>query len=277
MQKTRANQIISKALKTRKTIPSVGYTLPVCPYVLAESLGLDIRFVNIPSFEGMYVASTNLILIASDRPEGRKRFTCAHEIGHHILGHGTVIDEMIEQGSDKEIEKEADLFASFLLMPSSAVKSLINECCIEQSKLEKKDIYVLSKYFGVSYLAFLSHLYFSLKFINQTSYYALKENKLQTIRDHICPITTKNQVFKVGKWWKGKTIDMEVGDIICLDMECEIDGSEIISNIRSNRVFEAVTSGITRIYDQNGWASFVTISRKNYSGRVQYRHEEEIE
>ena len=107
MNKVRANQIVAKALQTRKKFLNAGANSPICPYNLAEAMGFDIRFVNIPSFEGMYLADDGVILISADRPEGRKRFTCAHEIGHHVLGHGTVIDEIIGSGPDKEIEKEA--------------------------------------------------------------------------------------------------------------------------------------------------------------------------
>ena len=54
--------------------------------------------------------------------EGRKRFTVAHEFGHYILhryqqSEFTCGADDIETGDNRDIELEADLFASTLLMP----------------------------------------------------------------------------------------------------------------------------------------------------------------
>ena len=147
MDRVRLNQIASKALRTRKKYLNVGPQYPICPYALAESMGLDVRFVRISSFEGMYIANQGLILISAERPEGRKRLTCAHEIGHNVLGHGTVIDEILECGSDKDQESDADFFASVLLAPSSALQATLNRYGKGAQEISEKDIYVLSKYF----------------------------------------------------------------------------------------------------------------------------------
>ena len=66
-----------------------------------------------------------LVLYNSATPsEGRKRFTIAHEFGHYILHrHQQDLfecgDDDIETGdnNERDIEAEADLFASTLLMP----------------------------------------------------------------------------------------------------------------------------------------------------------------
>ena len=46
----------------------------------------------------------------------KNRFTIAHEIGHLILGH------QCSNGIDKNIEREAEIFASELLMPKALLK-----------------------------------------------------------------------------------------------------------------------------------------------------------
>jgi Zn-dependent peptidase ImmA (M78 family) len=81
------------------------------------------------SFDGLLKAnkarSKWLILYNSTTPsEGRKRFTIAHEFGHYILHrHEQDLFECgngdIETGdnNERDIEAEADLFASTLLMP----------------------------------------------------------------------------------------------------------------------------------------------------------------
>ena len=145
MNKVRANQIAAKALQTRRNYLYVAPNVPICPFNLAEAMGFDVRFVDIPSLEGMYLADDLTILIGSLRPEGRKNFTCAHEIGHHILGHGTAIDEILNALPDKTIEQEADFFAAMLLMPLSAVRKLSCEIVLDFDNPSETKIYFVSQ------------------------------------------------------------------------------------------------------------------------------------
>lgn len=278
MNKVRANQIVAKALQVRKKYLNAGANISICPYNLADAMGFDIRFVNIPSFEGMYLADEGVILISADRPEGRKRFTCAHEIGHHVLGHGTVIDEIIELGSDREIEKEADFFAGMLLMPSSAIKKAASDAGVTIDSIDSKDAYIFSKYFGLSYTAFLTHLFFNLKLISRDRFNRLKAEKLANIKTKLAPIMTNNQIIVVDKWWQGKAVDIEVGDIIVVNNECEIEGFSVCFSHESSGIYmyEAMSPGISKL-SQREWASFVRVCRKKYTGMFQFMHEEEVE
>ncbi len=59
---------------------------------------------------------------------GRKRFTIAHEMGHFFLQNLNQDDEQscqIDGPKKPELEREADEFASHLLMPEDLVKSLV--------------------------------------------------------------------------------------------------------------------------------------------------------
>lgn len=88
-----------------------------------------VRGEDLEDFDGMLAANKTrskwLILYNSAvSSEGRKRFTIAHEFGHYILHRQQQDrfecgDDDIEtgDGNDRDIEKEADLFASTLLMP----------------------------------------------------------------------------------------------------------------------------------------------------------------
>ena len=92
---------------------------------LAETAGLEVLFIPIGSMEGMYYAADPpTILLPSDRPTGRQAFSCAHELGHHVLGHGSRLDTLMLEDSDDRIQDEewlANMFAAFLLMPITAV------------------------------------------------------------------------------------------------------------------------------------------------------------
>lgn len=78
--------------------------------------------------EGALVPSANMprswgiIYDAKQRPE-RARFTIAHEFGHYLLHRDKYPDgfrcgeEVVSRRSGKGVEKEADTFAAYLLMP----------------------------------------------------------------------------------------------------------------------------------------------------------------
>src|SRR5882672_1823482 len=119
-----AGEAVAKALWLRRKL-RVAFDQPICPVDAAEELGIEVRFMDLPSMEGMYVSgSSPIIVLSSLRPHGRRNFTGAHEIGHHILGHGQQFDEMKETKGARRIidpnEFSADCFASHLLMPKSA-------------------------------------------------------------------------------------------------------------------------------------------------------------
>lgn len=278
MNKIRANQIVALSLKIRKKYLAVGANVPICPFNLADAIGMDVRFVKISSFEGMYLADENIILISAQRPDGRKRFTCAHELGHHVLGHGTVIDEIIESGPDIEIEKEADFFASMLLMPASLIKLSLKELQIDPNLITPEKLYILSKYIGVSFGALLTQLYFNLKVIGYHSYQELKKSSLPKIKLSILPTIEKNKdIYIVGNWWRERAIDVIEGDCLLFDFPCEYEGSSVaIVEGTDNREFKCVLPGISRVFN-NEWAGFVRVSKANFAGMYQYMHEEDVE
>lgn len=67
------------------------------------------------------------ILINSDKPRVRRRFTIAHELGHLALGHlhggEMVVDETVRGKSPRE--REANAFAAGVLMPAKGVKGAL--------------------------------------------------------------------------------------------------------------------------------------------------------
>lgn len=80
--------------------------------------------------------------INQNHPEVRQRFTIAHEIGHYIMGHdeNKILDDTFDKNTDKE--REANKFASELLMPYDLLKSDIEK--------ETQDIPGLARKYKVS-------------------------------------------------------------------------------------------------------------------------------
>jgi len=93
---------------------------------IAHLFGAHIYFGNLPlSVDGFTLSLKDgdfLIGINSFQPETRRRFTICHEYSHIALSHNKIADPVIE-----EIDREADVFAAELLMPSGLIRHLVEK------------------------------------------------------------------------------------------------------------------------------------------------------
>src|SRR4051812_18605233 len=86
----------------------------ICVYDLAQGMGVEVRFIDLASMEGTYSRVPQpTILISSLRPPGRQAFTCGHELGHHIYGHGFRIDELMSEGHGAKADGDEFLVDCF--------------------------------------------------------------------------------------------------------------------------------------------------------------------
>jgi Zn-dependent peptidase ImmA (M78 family) len=112
--------------------------VPVPVEQIVKKLGIELVHESLgPEVSGLIVLSPAgvKICVNQDDPEPRRRFTIAHELGHHVLKHqfeagshvhvdrGNVIlyREKKTAGFDGK-EREANKFAAELLMPTELVK-----------------------------------------------------------------------------------------------------------------------------------------------------------
>lgn len=113
--------------------PGCDVPLPVDPMVLAQRLGISVRMAILPPDQSGNIqfrgdGSSVITLNTNDHPN-RRRFTCAHEIGHylrrdqdgHVSGYVDYRDTLAGLGVDAE-EIYANQFAAALLMPAHLVK-----------------------------------------------------------------------------------------------------------------------------------------------------------
>jgi Zn-dependent peptidase ImmA (M78 family) len=166
-RKVLARQALVAALQLRQD-KQKGLTDPVCPFDLALDLEIDLWFKALPSLEGMYSSSPKpAIIIGTERPGARQSYTCAHEIGHHVFGHGTKVDE-IKTGANPDApfdpeEFLAQSFAGFLLVPKLALDHACKKRRIKIQDIQPVDLYRLANYFGVGYTTLIRHLHYSLQ------------------------------------------------------------------------------------------------------------------
>lgn len=101
-----------------------------------------------------------VIAVNSSMSFGRQRFSMAHELYHLYYDdnkYSTVCALKIGAGND--IEKSADRFASYFLMPPVALSESIKKIYdISKSSLGIKEIVMLEQYFGISRQALLYRL-----------------------------------------------------------------------------------------------------------------------
>jgi Zn-dependent peptidase ImmA (M78 family) len=94
--------------------------------VLEEEAGLHVALWQLGEHRlaGMYQEREGVpvILVNSSMHPVRARFTLAHELGHHRLGHGAAMDRVIDPRSRERREVQANQFAAELLMPHAGVE-----------------------------------------------------------------------------------------------------------------------------------------------------------
>jgi hypothetical protein len=256
---------------------------PLCPFDLAEQLGIEVRLTDIASLEGMYVeAERPLILVAADRPAGRQAYSCAHELGHRCFRHGTRVDQLLLDGRpggrfDPE-EFTADAFAGFLLMPKSAVTRGFVSRGWRPERCTAEQAYVVAGWLGVSYGALVTHLAWSLRLMERSHAERLLKARLADIRTTIVGQAVGGHLVVADRKWTGRAIDVCAGEHILTPTGSFIpDGLlEHAGELVGGRLLRAMRPGVGRLFSPGGeWSCFVRVARKGYTGRATYRHLED--
>jgi Zn-dependent peptidase ImmA (M78 family) len=250
-----------------------------CIYDLAQKMGLQLRFIiNIENMEGMYFPQKKLILVNSHRPPGRQRFTCAHELGHKSHIDEIIADYTRQSNGRNPDEIKADLFASYLLMPSTTV---INGFIRRGWKLEKAtplQIYTVAWWLGVGYTSLVFQLRSGIRKISDSHAESLLKQKPKQIKKEILGNYCQENVIPIDFGWSGRPIDVYENDMLVFEEKVEVEGSnlEYVSKIASGYLYKTFKTGSSDVFHhKEGWRGLVRVSRKNYDGISRYRHLED--
>lgn len=128
---------------------------PVDPIGVAVSEGIWLMQTPLEAgVAGYYLRQGAVagICLNSDEPIQRRRFSAAHELGHHFLGHGSVVDRTDGSSSGSTLQEvDADVFASAFLMPLAVMNSALNRLGMRKvGELAETDVYRVSVEMGVS-------------------------------------------------------------------------------------------------------------------------------
>ena len=146
---------------------------PIDPFKLLKDNGVLISFSDFEKLEGIILNDEDDVTIVGInrlRPWTRQRYSAAHEYCHFIKDLKKNKNEInkIEclSGSDTEIEKFADRYASELLMPKYKLKELCEQYKTESGYVEFDNIIYIAEYFGVSFESCVFRIAYTLKMID---------------------------------------------------------------------------------------------------------------
>ena len=259
---------------------------PICIYGLCETLGIMVRFNNI-NMEGMYQRGRPpRIHVSARRPLPRRAYNCAHELGHHVFGHGSSIDELREDAKTQPWEdpKEflADTFAGFILMPTIGLRRAFSVRGWTPETATASQIFTIACEFGVGYMTLITHLSASVNMLPRRHATALRRVTPKALRKAILGVSTSRPLIVTDHHRTAPTLDAEVETLLLLPPDTKVGGGGLAfeRKIAAGWLFRAMKPGIFQAA-AGEWAVFVRVApvqndqRYGYVGLARYRHLED--
>lgn len=257
---------------------------PLGIFDFVEDHGIEVQFQNIASMEGMYCPDPGpIILINADRPPGRQAFTCAHEFGHHILGHGVTVDKLVnDEGSywSNWREYDASCFGASILMPKLAVERAFAVRRWSPKSPSPLHIYTIASYLGVSYGGLITHMHKMLGLLSSSDAKNLSGLRPLHIKEQLIGKRVTGNLIIADEHWDRRPVDMQIGDFVLVpngthpEAKC-LESGQILNN---GQLYMAKTPGIGRLVnEQLNWVTFIRVSRRAYAGRNKFRFLEEVD
>jgi len=251
-------------------------------YELITQHGVDLRFMEVTSLEGLYLVdgSSAQINVCGNRSSGLQKFIAAHELGHHIFGHGAMIDEesdfKAKFSSYPNEEKLVEVFARFLLMPPRAVHKGFRNIGSVLGQLTPEDIFRVSCWLGVGYSTLLNQMCFSLHMLEKKDLERLSKDKPQRIKISLEPTRRHyghDELWPAHSSWNGLRIHAGIGDTLTGITDC---ASSVLSQT-GKFIFRASSVGETCCRLKGDGTVTVSVARNPYIGLYKYRYLPEVE
>ena len=276
---SRQGQRAAAALRHQQGVPR---DVPLCAFDLAENVGVEVWFRPETSLEGMYSKEQGVILVSAFRPRGRQAFTCAHELAHHLFGHGSTVDPYLPEGNcpvaASSQEKLANAFAASLLMPISGVRRAFADRNWGIDRCTPCQVLIVAGCLGVGYQTLIEQMRWAHHLISREQYRDLLSTSPQRLRQELLPNQHTQDLVFVDRAWVGHAVDLSVGDVCLLPKGVRHEGKSLarLGDEQFGWSFTAFCAGITRVeLPDEQWAAFVRVSRKNFVGRSIFRHLED--
>jgi Zn-dependent peptidase ImmA (M78 family) len=281
-RRTLSTQGMHESIRARAKTDA-GLTGPLCIYKLCEAHGVVVRFVDV-NMEGMYQRSaTPRIFISSLRPVARRAFNCAHELGHHLFGHGSTVDQLYEERSKEDRDQPNEIlvnaFAAFALMPTLGLRDAFTRRKLNPGQATPEQLFAVASNFGVGYSTLVNHMAYGVETISPLRANELLKSSPKTIRASLLGAPTDAPLVVADEHWNANTLDLEVDALVLLPTGVSVDATVLApkGTAGSMELFQALAPGIRRAtVPGTQWATFIRVSRKRYVGLAKYRHLEDL-
>lgn len=281
MARTSAEEAVVRALELRQ---QYGYSLDeaLCPVDLAAKLGIQVWFKSLRSLEGLYLPGTPpLVVLGSQRPTGRRTYTCAHELGHHVFGHGHSFDEILNAGQPSRTssleEYVANRFAAALLMPKLGVCAAFSRRRWQAENPTTDQVLIVAVHLGVGYRTLVSYMERTLFLLRPDRAAELRKVAPKDIRRSLLSMPVDSNLLVVDEYWN-RPVDIEIGDLVVAPAASHIEGCAVatVSRDAKQLVLCARRPGVARLHLPNGLRVLLLRSaRPHYEGLATYRHLED--
>lgn len=217
---------------------------PVDVYRAIGDAGIVLVWRPLPRLFGMYVnepGSRPGILLNNGIDPATQRHTAAHELGHHVLGHGTQADLDLDPLTERRtgwtaVEKAAEAFASWFLMPRRAVLAALSQ--LGRERIERPaDVYLLSLLLGTPYRTTVRHLP-NIRLVSRdraNSWMTVPPNRIKASLDPSIetPPSRVPDVWVINRRFADSVITVGIGDRLVVDLYNHADRVEASPGLRA--------------------------------------------
>jgi len=277
-------EAVRRSLQLRRSL-SIPREHAINVFDVASSIGVEVQFLDLPSLEGMFYRGPDPKVILPSlkhRPRGRVAFSCAHELGHFDLGHGTRVDEYVGEEDDRRREftleeLAADTFASTLLMPRPAVLARFSCRGWTVDGVSAVDLYRVAVELDVGYGTLCKHLRYGLGLVNDAWMKSRAKFAPKALRAAIAPRSECPRLVVLDQHWPKLPVDLEVGDCLALSALLR---AQLPSSLRQEdehdgrRILRAAVPGEMKAV-VDGQPVTIRIARAGFCGMLKYRYLEE--
>ncbi|WP_214319028.1 ImmA/IrrE family metallo-endopeptidase [Nonomuraea sediminis] len=194
-------------------------------YAALRQAGVDGMARPMSRLFGVYVSPQHngpAVLLNANLDIIAQRHTAGHELGHHLMRHGSAFDKELDRatrwgdGSWPDEEKVAEAFAAWFLMPPPAVHVALARIGVLRPRLPEH-AYQVARWLGTSYAGTVHHLH-RLRLLTGEQRGVWLKAKPAALKASLAdgPVAGKAHVHVVAAGAHRSTVRADVGDLIVL-------------------------------------------------------------
>jgi Zn-dependent peptidase ImmA (M78 family) len=252
---------------------------PIDVYELARRLDLRVLFLDV-SMEGIYQKGPpSRVILSAQRPLARRAYTCAHEIGHHWFGHGSILDELQaddRKASEKPEEILAEGFGGFLMMPTIGLRRAFAKRGWQIETAAPAQFLTVASEFGVGFSTIVTHLAYTVRDLSAARRTELDKWTPQRIRRQMFGEQEIDALTIIDAHTENSAIDLEVGHGLAVPHDAQLDCASLthLGTFGTTDLYRAQARGVGTL-SLGGPPQAVRIAPENFTGRAIFRHEDD--